>query len=118
MKVTEWTRMEYDRAIGEETWIRYVVRDDGVTVEQIATKKQGCELSALKLCRQQRLKCEYQQPRQMTEQERRLTIARRGRGMGIEPSTVVVSLANNPTFFASVSTDVEGGLGTVERMCV
>lgn len=116
MIFTKWEHLEYDSRDEREYFLRYVIRDDGKTVEQIASKKIGEEMSALKLYRQQFLKKEGLQARQITAEEKALAIARRGRGIGVDPSKVVVSLANRHGFVASLSSDCDGGLGTVERI--
>ena len=116
MIVTKWEHLEYDRSDKRDYFLRYVIRDDGKTVEQIASKKLEEDMSALKLYRQHLLKKEGLQVRPITADEKALAIARRGRGMGIEPSTVVVSLADCHGFVASLSSDCDGGLGTVERI--
>lgn len=123
MIVTKWVRIEYDKHEEREYFLRYVIRDDGKTVEQIASKTldDGSKtlddgMDALKLYRQQLLKKEGIQVRHITAEEKALAIARRGRGIGVEPSTVIVTLANQHGFVASLSSDCDGGLGTVERV--
>lgn len=116
MIVTKWEHLEYDSRDEREYFLRYVIRDDGKTVEQIASKKIEEEMSALKLYLQHFLEKEGLQTRQITSEEKAIAIARRGRGIGVEPSTVVVSLANCHGFVASLSSDCDGGLGTVERI--
>lgn len=114
MVITEWAHLEYDRQEERDYFLRYVIRDDGKTVEQIASKKIDEEMSGLKIYRQQFVKKEGLQTRPMTDEERELARARRGRGMGVEPSTIVTTLANQHGFVASLSNDCDGGLGTVE----
>ena len=116
MIVTKWKHLEYDSRDKRDYFLRYVIRDDGKTVEQIASKKLAEEMSALKIYRQQFVKKEGLQARPITAEEKALAIARRGRGIGIEPSTVIVTLANQHGFVASLSSDCDGGLGTVERI--
>lgn len=116
MIVTKWEHLEYDSRDKRDYFLRYVIRDDGKTVEQIASKKIEEEMSALKIYRQQFVKKEGLQVRPITAEEKALAIARRGRGIGIDPSTVIVSLANCHGFVASLSSDCDGGLGTVERI--
>lgn len=116
MIVTKFEHLEYDSREEREYFLRYVIRDDGKTVEQIASKKIEEEMSALKLYRQHILKKEGLHVRPITAKEKALAIARRGRGIGVEPSTVVVSLAKCHGFVASLSSDCDGGLGTVERI--
>ena len=113
MTVTKWEHIEYDSRDCRDYFLRYVIRYDGKTVEQIASKKIEEEMFALKLYRQHFLKKDGLQVRPITAEEKALAIARRGRGIGIEPSTVTVSLANQHGFVASLSSDCDGGLGTV-----
>lgn len=116
MIVTKWVHIEYDKYEEREYFLRYVIRDDGKTVEQIASKTLDDGMDALKMYRQQLLKKEGIQVRPITAEEKALAIARRGRGIGVEPSTVIVTLANQHGFVASLSSDCDGGLGTVERV--
>ena len=116
MIVTKWKHLEYDSRDKRDYFLRYVIRDDGKTVEQIASKKIEEEMSALKLYSQHFLKNEGLQTLPITAEEKAIAIARRGRGIGVEPSNVVVSLANCHGFVASLSSDCDGGLGTVERI--
>lgn len=116
MIVTKWEHLEYDSRDERDYFLRYVIRDDGKTVEQIASKKIEEEMSALKLYRQHFLEKDGLQTRPITAEEKAIAIERRGRGIGVEPSTVVVSLANCNGFVASLSSDCDGGLGTVERI--
>lgn len=115
MIVTKWEHLEYDSRDERDYFIRYVIRDDGKTVEQIASKKIEEEMSALKIYRQQFVKKEGLQARPITAEEKALAIAMRGRGMGVEPSTVIVSLDYQHGFVASLSGDCDGGLGTAEK---
>ena len=54
--------------------------------------------------------------RPITPEEKARAVAMRGRGMGVKPSTVIVSLSKQNGFVASLSGECDGGLGTVERI--
>ena len=119
MRVTKWRFIEHDSDEHADYYEREVCRDDGKVVVQIMCKGDGLSQKCGKVnndpprihhqfFREERLKV-----RPITDEEKARAVAMRGRGMGVEPSKVIVSLSEQHGFMASLSGDVDGGLGTV-----
>lgn len=121
MKVSAWRKIEHDSNENADYFEREVVRDDGKTVVQIMCKGDGLPQKNGKVnndppkIHHQFFKEENLKVRPITKEEKDRAVAMRGRGMGVEPSTVIVSLGFQHGFVASLSGDCDGGLGTVER---
>lgn len=122
MIVGDWQFLDHDTKEHAYYFEREILKDDGKTVVQVASRGDGIVRKGGKVNKSE-LKLHHQyikrEPsisvRPITPEEKARAIALRGRGMGIEPSTVIVSLSYQHGFSASVSVDVDGGLGTVER---
>lgn len=121
MKVTKWKFLEHDAGEHADYWEREVYRDDGKVVVQVAVKGDGIDYkegevnNAPLSIHHQFFRKDGIAVRQITREEKARAVAMRGRGMGVEPSTVIVSLDYQHGFVASLSGDVDGGLGVVER---
>lgn len=121
MIVSDWVLLCHDSTEHANYYEREVTRDDGKIVVQVASRGDGIlrkdgkvNKSELKLSHQYFKGKPFISVRPMTPGERAQAIAWRGRGMGVEPSTVIVSLSEQHGFAASVCGDVDGGLGTYE----
>lgn len=122
MIVGDWRFLDHDSKEHADYFEREILRDDGKTAVQVASRGDGIvrkggkvNKSELKLHHQYIKREQTISVHPITPEEKARAIALRGRGMGIEPSTVIVSLSYQHGFVASVSDDVDGGLGTVER---
>lgn len=121
MKVTKWKFIEHDSNEHADYYEREVVRDDGKVVVQIMCKGDGIPQKNGKVnndtprIHHQFFREEHLKVRPITDEEKARAVAMRGRGMGVEPSTVIVSLDYQHGFVASLSGDCDGGLGTVEK---
>lgn len=121
MKVGDWRYLCHDSEDNAHYFEREVTRDDGKTVVQIATLDGRIKrplkkdyIPRFKLHHQYVVKDNALAVRPMSAAERKRAASMRGRGMGVEPSTVIVSLSEQHGFVASVCGDVDGGLGTYE----
>lgn len=119
MKVGDWRYLCHDS--GEHFFEREVTRDDGKTIVQVATLDDRIKMPlkkayipSLRLHHQYVVKDNALTVRPMSAAERKRAASLRGRGMGVQPSTVIVSLSEQHGFAASVCGDVDGGLGTYE----
>ena len=122
MRVTKWKFLEHDANERADYYEREVYRDDGKVVVQIASKGDGIVYEKGKVnnapltLHHQFFQEEDIKVRPITREEKARAVAMRGRGMGIEPSTVVVSLSDQHGFVASLTGDCDGGLGTIESL--
>lgn len=121
MKVGDWRYLCHDSSEHLHFFEREVTRDDGKTVVQVATLDDRIKrplkkayIPSLKLHHQYVVKDNALTVRPMSAAERKRAASLRGRGMGVQPSTVIVSLSEQHGFVASVCGDVDGGLGTYE----
>ena len=121
MKVTKWKFIEHDANERADYYEREVYRDDGKIVVQVASKGDGIDYSGeinnapLSIHHQFFRKDDFK-VRPITPEEKARAVAMRGRGMGVDPSTVIVSLSKQHGCVASLSGECDGGLGTVERI--
>ena len=121
VSVTKWRKLEHDSDEHADYYEREVLRDDGTTVVQVMCKGDGIPQEDGRVnndppkIHHQFVKKENLKVRPITKEEKAIAVAMRGRGMGVEPSTVIVSLGQQHGFAASLVGDCDGGLGTVER---
>ena len=119
MRATKWKFIEHDSGERADYYEREVVRDDGKIVVQVASKGDGIDYgrgrvnNAPLILHHQFFRKDDIAVRPITREEKARAVAMRGRGLGVDPSKVIVSLGYQHGFVASLSGDCDGGLGTV-----